>query len=68
MREPNQTDEDAKRREDEAELARQAVALAAYVDRWTNVTEEEAEEQRETWEYLRKALDEDRLSDRKLFP
>lgn len=26
------------------------------------------EEQRETWEYLKRALDEDRLSDRKLFP
>jgi len=25
-------------------------------------------EQTETWDYLRKALDEDRLSDRKLFP
>ncbi len=25
-------------------------------------------EQRETWAYLKKALDEDRLSDRKLFP
>jgi hypothetical protein len=26
------------------------------------------EEQRETWEYLKRVLDEDRLSDRKLFP
>ena len=26
------------------------------------------EEQRDTWEYLRQALDEDRLSERKLFP
>jgi hypothetical protein len=32
------------------------------------VTPEEAEEQRETWAYLRRVLDEDRLSDRKLFP
>ena len=30
--------------------------------------EEDAREQRETWEYLRRVLDEDRLSDRKLFP
>lgn len=30
--------------------------------------EEDAEEQRETGEYLIHALDEDRLSDRKLFP
>ena len=32
------------------------------------LVEGDAEEQRETWEWLRKALDEDRLSDRKLFP
>ncbi len=38
------------------------------LDSWCNVSEEEAEEQRETWEYLKKALDEDRLSYRKLFP
>ena len=31
-------------------------------------SEEDPEEQRETWEYLRKALDEDRPSYRKLFP
>jgi hypothetical protein len=29
--------------------------------------EEGLREQRETWEYLKRALDEDRLSDRKLF-
>lgn len=28
---------------------------------------ENVQEQKETWEYLKKALDEDRLSDRKLF-
>jgi hypothetical protein len=28
----------------------------------------DAGEQRETWEYLKQALDADRLSDRKLFP
>ena len=38
------------------------------LDSWCNVSQEEAEEQRETWEYLKKALDEDRLSYRKLFP
>ena len=38
------------------------------LDSWCNVSEEEAEEQRETWEYLKKALDEDRLSYGKLFP
>jgi len=51
----------------DAELARQAKAIAAYVERWTNVSEEQAEEQRETMEYLMRVLDEDRLSDRKLF-
>jgi endonuclease/exonuclease/phosphatase family metal-dependent hydrolase len=29
--------------------------------------EDDEEEQKETWEYLKQALDEDRLSDRKLF-
>ena len=32
------------------------------------MNDESAEEQRETLEYLLHALDEDRLSDRKLFP
>ena len=35
---------------------------------WNVEESSEREEQRETWEYLKKALDEDRLSDRKLFP
>ncbi len=30
--------------------------------------DEDETEQRETWEYLKRALDEDRLSDRRLFP
>lgn len=30
--------------------------------------EGDEQEQQETWDYLRKALDEDRLSERKLFP
>lgn len=29
---------------------------------------DDPQEQRETWEYLKKTLEEDRLSDRKLFP
>lgn len=40
-------------------------ALTELLRRWR---EEDEEEQRETWEYLKKALDEDRLSYRKLFP
>ena len=36
---------------------------------WDNFTPEEVEEQKLTWEFLKKALDEDRLSpDRPLFP
>lgn len=32
------------------------------------VTEEAMQEQKDTWEYLKQVLDEDRPSDRKLFP
>ncbi len=36
---------------------------------WDNFTPEEVEEQKATWEFLKKALDEDRLSpNRPLFP
>ena len=35
---------------------------------WRDADEEERQEQRETWEFLKKALDEDRLSYRKHFP
>jgi hypothetical protein len=35
---------------------------------WDVEESPEREEQRETWEYLKHALDEDRLSERKLFP
>jgi hypothetical protein len=38
------------------------------LDSWAFATDEEIAEQRETWEFLKKALDEDRLSSRKLFP
>lgn len=38
------------------------------LDSWCNVDEEEAQEQRETLEYLMKVIDEDRPSYRKLFP
>jgi hypothetical protein len=34
----------------------------------STVTDDDAAEQRETWAYLQRALDEDRLSDRPLFP
>jgi hypothetical protein len=35
---------------------------------WAQATDEEIAEQRETWEFLKRALEEDRLSYRKLFP
>ena len=34
----------------------------------TDENDDDAAEQRETWAYLQRALDEDRLSDRPLFP
>lgn len=44
-----------------------AQALAELLDSWVNCGEEEAQEQRETLAFLKKALDEDRPSYRKLF-
>jgi hypothetical protein len=41
-------------------------AALALLQSWA--MEGDEHEQRDTWEYLKKALDEDRLSDRKLFP
>lgn len=43
----------------------QALAL---LQSWNVGESPEREEQRETWEYLKQVLDEDRLSDRRLFP
>lgn len=42
-----------------------AEALLALLQSWD---EDDPEEQRETWEYLKVALDEDRMGARKLFP
>ncbi len=39
----------------------------ALLQSWNVEESPEQQEQRDTWEYLKKALDEDRLSDRKLF-
>jgi hypothetical protein len=50
-----------------AELRERNRRAIALIDRWLNCTEEEAREQRETFEILRKALGEDRASYRKLF-
>jgi len=43
----------------------QALAL---LQSWYVGETPDPDEQRETWEFLKHALDEDRLSDRKLFP
>ncbi len=44
-------------------------AAIRLLDSWGEPTTPEDEaEQRETWDYLKRALDEDRLSYRKLFP
>jgi hypothetical protein len=40
----------------------------ALLQSWNVEESSEWDEQRETWEFLKAALDEDRLSDRKLFP
>lgn len=42
------------------------VQFLALLQSW--IEEEDADEQRETFEYLARSLDEDRPSDRKLFP
>lgn len=43
----------------------QALAL---LQSWNVEESPERDEQRETWEFIKQALDEDRLSDRNLFP
>ncbi len=45
----------------------QTTALATLLQSWID-NEDDAAEQRETGEYLTRALDEDRLSGRQLFP
>jgi hypothetical protein len=50
-----------------AQRARNEAAIRLLRE-WREGDESDEEEQRETWEYLKQALDEDRLSNRKLFP
>lgn len=45
-------------------LSLQTLKAIALLDSWEN---EDAQEQKETWNYLKKVLDEDRFSYRKLF-
>jgi hypothetical protein len=56
-----QTDSKADVRAARIKRNQRAIAL---LDEWRMADDEE---QRETWEFLKRALDEDRLSDRKLF-
>lgn len=43
------------------------LGLLRLLESWREDSDD-AEEQKETWEYLKRVLDEDRLSDRRLFP
>jgi hypothetical protein len=53
--------------DDNIDLSQQKTdVLLQLLESW--VQEGDAEEQRETWEFLKQALDEDRFSDRRLFP
>ncbi|NJK99196.1 MAG: hypothetical protein HC910_01030 [Spirulinaceae cyanobacterium SM2_1_0] len=51
----------------DAEQARKNQAAIALLDSWLGETEEASEHQ-QAWDFLKTALDEDRLSNRPLFP
>lgn len=59
------TDTDSPDEERRKEQIRRNQAVIDLLNAWE---QEDEEEQRETWEFLKRALDEDRLSFRKLFP
>jgi len=46
----------------------QSLKTLALIQLLRSWREGDEQEQRSTWEYLKQALDEDRLSERKLFP
>jgi hypothetical protein len=50
------------------EQIRRNQGLIDLLDEWSRGDPDDQEEQRETWELLKRYLDEDRLSYRKLFP
>jgi hypothetical protein len=50
------------------ELIKRNQALLEMLNEWSQGDEQDQEEQRETWELLKRLLDEDRPSHRKLFP
>lgn len=61
--------EKSKRRDESAaEMKLPAADAASAIALLQSWCDEDAQEQRETWTFLKIALDEDRLSDRKLFP
>lgn len=62
-REVSTTEKERRRRQIEKNQG-----LIALLDSWLDADEEEIQEQKDTWEFLRQALDEDRPSYRKLFP
>ncbi|MFM7573148.1 MAG: hypothetical protein ACKO4S_08460 [Snowella sp.] len=49
------------------EQAQKNQAAIALLDSWLDENEDASEHQ-QTWDYLKKTMDEDRLSDRPLFP
>jgi hypothetical protein len=51
----------------DAEQARKNQAAIDLLDSWLN-EDQDASEQQQAWDFLKTALDEDRLSDRPLFP
>ena len=62
-------EKNSKGKPDQFELPPVDVAQAvALLQSWNVEEPKEQQEQRETWEYLKKTLDEDRISHRKLFP
>ncbi len=52
----------------EIELSEEETPNQAAIALLRSWCEDDEQEQRETWKFLKRALDEDRLSDRKLFP
>ena len=61
---PLEAQDDTVNRVDPQQQAKNEIAVC-LLETWS---EGDAQEQKETWEFLMAALDEDRLSDRKLFP
>ncbi len=55
---------DNKKTDSKIQLSPQATKALQLLDSWKK---EDKKEQKETWEYLTRVLDEDRLSSRKLF-